>query len=95
MQQPVVPSYDDSYKNSSLFNFLPNGASRYLFEVGKQSKIGCVQGKTKGGESFLATDHNNGKPGGKVMGKEVIKFDEYKNNTYYFQFKIEVNYEDD
>jgi len=42
MTKPVVPVYDDSYKNSSVFNFLPNGATRYLFEVGKKSKVGCV-----------------------------------------------------
>ena len=29
------------------------------------------------------------------MGKDVMKFDEYKKNSHYFQFKIEVNYEDD
>ena len=63
--------------------------------MGKKSKSGCVVGRTQGGESSLSTDHNNGKPGGKCMGKEPLKFDEYKKNSYYFQFKIEVNYEDD
>lgn len=66
-----------------------------MVDFTKLSKKGCVIGKSYGGEQSLATDHANGNFGGKAMSaKEPLKFDDYKRNTYYFQYKIEVNYED-
>ena len=68
---------------------------RYVVDFTKTSKKGIIIGKTAGGEQAIGTDHTNGNFGGKAMSaKEPLKFDDYKKNTYFFQYKIEVNFED-
>ena len=42
----------------------------------------------------LRTDDDRGAPNCKAMSKFPIVFDDYLKNTYYFQFRIEENYDE-
>ena len=42
----------------------------------------------------LMTNHDKGEPGCKSMANYAIQYDSYLRNSYYFQLKIEENYDD-
>jgi len=64
-----------------------------MLEFYRKSKKGCVIGKTPDGLVSLSTDHENGNSGCKAMGNFAYIFDDYMKNTYYYQIKIEENYD--
>ena len=41
----------------------------------------------------LSTDHEHGNAGCKAMGNYALMYDDYLKNTYYYQIKIEENYD--
>ena len=76
------------------FNFIPPGSQRFLVEFGKYSKKGCSTGRNAMNIFHLSTDHENNCPSGKAMSNVPLIYDAYKQNTYYFQFKIVKNYDE-
>lgn len=80
-------------REEQLFNFIPSGSQRFLLEFSKYSKKGCSTGRNSLNIFHLSTDHENNCPSGKAMASTPLIYDPYKQNTYYFQYKIVKNYD--
>ena len=64
-----------------------------MLEFYKRSKKGAKLGISPEGLVTLCTDHEKGNAGCKAMGNYALMYDDYLKNTYYYQIKIEDNYD--